>query len=78
MRMTRVRLVRKLADELDGIDVTRWDEGDVIELSRAEARLLIAEGWALPFRGPRDEVRRASTSHHTHVAADRSGKKPAR
>ena len=79
MRMMRVRLVRKLAEELDGIDVSSYNEGDVIELPRAEARLLIAEHWAMPFRGPKEDVRRASTPHERSVAADRSnGKKPAR
>jgi hypothetical protein len=70
MRRMRVRLVRKLADELDGIDVSTWNEGDVIELPRAEARLLIAEGWALPFRGPGTEVRSASLTQERSVAAD--------
>jgi len=72
MRITRVRLVRKLADELDGIDVSTFREGDVIELPRAQARLLIAEGWALPCRDSRQDVRGASTAHELSVAADRS------
>jgi len=44
----KVRLVRKLADCLDGIDVTDCEVGDLIDLSPAEAILLVAEGWAAP------------------------------
>jgi hypothetical protein len=41
-----VRLTRKLANLMDGIDVSRIREGDLIELSDTDATLLIAEGWA--------------------------------
>ncbi len=69
---TRVRLLRKLADRLDGIDVSDYGEGDIIDLPRAEAQLLIAERWAQPFRGPSHD-RRATTTPLLHVvAADRS------
>jgi hypothetical protein len=70
--MLRVRLLRKLADRLDGIDVSGYDEGDIIDLPRGEAQLLIAERWALPFRGPSREVRGTSSWHEPVVAADRS------
>ena len=42
----QVRLTHKLANQLDGVDVTQAREGDVIELPDADAALLIAEGWA--------------------------------
>ena len=45
----KVRLSRKLAGYLDGIDVSKYVEGDILELTRAEAELLIAEGWAIPL-----------------------------
>ncbi len=41
-----VRLIRKLAQHIDGIDLESRRVGDVFEASLAEARLLIAEGWA--------------------------------
>jgi len=44
----RVRLIRKLADRLDGVDVSGHSSGDILELSRREAELLIAERWAEP------------------------------
>jgi hypothetical protein len=70
--MMRVRLLRKLADRLDGIDVSGYGEGDVIDLPRGEAQLLIAERWALPCRGPRREMRGTSSRYEPVVAADRS------
>lgn len=44
--LVKVKLTRKLARVLNGIDVTGWHEGDVVELRDQDARLLIAEGWA--------------------------------
>jgi hypothetical protein len=43
----RVRLTRKLANEMDGVDVTHANVGDVLELHESQAQLLIAEGWAV-------------------------------
>jgi len=42
----RVRLTRKLADRIDGVDLRGCVVGDVLELPRAQASLLIAEEWA--------------------------------
>src|SRR4051794_4026656 len=41
-----IRLIRKLAECLDGIDVSACQEGDTLEVSAHDAELLIAEGWA--------------------------------
>jgi hypothetical protein len=46
----KVRLTRKLADCLDGIDVRAHSVGDVIDLTVSEAQLLLAERWAVPER----------------------------
>jgi hypothetical protein len=43
----RVRLTRKLAECVDGVDLSEHREGDVLTLSAREAELLIAEGWAV-------------------------------
>ncbi len=73
LRGMRIRLVRKLADRLDGIDVSPYREGDVVELRRADARLLIAERWAVPYRGPRPETRvTAAASLPRAAAADQA------
>ena len=43
-----VRLVKKLADVIDDIDLSRARIGDVLTLTVHQAFLLIAEGWAVP------------------------------
>jgi hypothetical protein len=54
----KVRLTRKLADRIDGIDLQGREPGDVLELPTPEARLLLAEAWAIPER------RREATDHY--------------
>jgi hypothetical protein len=44
----KVRLTRKLADWIDGVDLRLGRVGDVLDLPRAQARLLVAEQWAVP------------------------------
>jgi len=56
----QIRLTRKLANHLDGVDVTDVNEGDVIDLPRLEAQLLIAERWAEPFVPPLAHAARAN------------------
>ena len=67
----QIRLERKLADYLDGVDVSAYRQGDIVELPRREAELLIAERWAVPFVGSIEETRRASTSGQVALAAER-------
>jgi hypothetical protein len=68
----KVRLIRKLAERLDGVDLSGCAPGDLLELPLREAQLLVAEGWALPFRGPRRaDVRCSSTAPAPAIAADR-------
>jgi hypothetical protein len=55
----KVRLTRKHADRIDGIDLSSYQPGDLIELSASEARLLIAEQWGFAERRERAE----STAH---------------
>jgi hypothetical protein len=54
----RVRLTRKLAERIDGVDLSSHHVGDVFDLPDLEAQLLIAEEW-----GTASERRRMSTSH---------------
>ena len=42
----RVRLRKKFADMIDGVDLTRHKVGDYLLLQAEQAALLIAEGWA--------------------------------
>jgi hypothetical protein len=48
----KIKLTRKLADHLDGVDVTPNVAGDVLNLPRRQAELLVAEGWAEPIAHP--------------------------
>ena len=44
--MQRIRLVRKLAPVLNGVDLSKVEVGDVIAVPEATAAMLIREGWA--------------------------------
>ena len=74
-----VRLTKKLALAVDGVDLRHCDEGNVIDLPERDAELLIAERWAVQVV---DE--QAPTRPHTGhldargVAADRASRAPKR
>src|SRR5438045_1095907 len=66
-----IRLTRKLADFLDGVDVSNRHAGDVFELPTCDAHLLIAEGWAeryRPVRQPRHLEDRQSDTKDSFAA----------
>lgn len=44
----KVKLTRKLANLINGVDLSQAHTGDMLELSEKEAMTLIAEGWAAP------------------------------
>ena len=46
----RVRLVHKFADCIDGVDLSGHHVDDVFDVPPREARLLLAEKWAVPER----------------------------
>ena len=43
----RVRLTKKLANRIDGVDICAHRVGDIMDLPPREARLLLAEEWAI-------------------------------
>lgn len=47
--LLRVRLIRKLADFVNGVNLTKVQVGDCVDLPSKDARMLIAEGWAELF-----------------------------
>ena len=49
----KVRLVRKHAECIDDVDLSRHTVGDVLDLGESEGALLIAEAWAIPERRER-------------------------
>ena len=52
----RVRIVRKLADWVDGIDLSHCGVGDFVDLVERQARIMIAEQWAVFARRAGDRV----------------------
>jgi hypothetical protein len=52
--MGKVRLVRKFAQRINGVDLSGVQPGDELELSLREAEMLIAEGWAAPITAATD------------------------
>jgi len=62
----RIRLTRKFAERIDGVDLSRRRVGDVMDLPLHEARTLIAEGWAVP----EDERRTGRAVHRNRPPAD--------
>ena len=52
----RIKLVRKYANSLNGIDLTSVAVGDIVELQPYHAVLLIREGWAEPLEEPSNKA----------------------
>jgi hypothetical protein len=46
----QVVLIRKLAEQIDGVNLTEHQVGDVLDLAPLEAELLTLEGWAIRER----------------------------
>jgi len=44
--MSQVRLTRKLALVMNGIDVSKLKVGDTLDLSLEQAEMMILNGWA--------------------------------
>ena len=65
----RVRLTRKLANEIDGIDLSLHHVGDIIDLPTQQARTLMAEAWA-------ERERRGNEMRGTLVLAFRRATDP--
>jgi hypothetical protein len=64
-----VRLTAKLADVVNGVDISCCREGDVVELPERAGRMLIAEHWAVAV--PPAAAIRACHRDARAVAADR-------
>ena len=52
IHVLRIRLTKKLAAALNGIDISAVRVGDVIDLPDWAARMIVAEGWAEPEAAP--------------------------
>src|SRR4051794_22710939 len=60
----RVRLLRKLANILDGVDVSAYQIGDVMDVTQLEADILCAEGWVEVVR---QRPRLVHSGQHRHL-----------
>ena len=60
-----VKLIRKYAEILDGVNLQTAKVGDRLDLPRRDAEVLIAEGWA-----ERAEERRVRVLPRRTIAAD--------
>jgi hypothetical protein len=61
----KVRLTKKLAESIDGINLGTSRVGDVLELSEPEARLLIAENWATARERRQEQARTVEHDRRT-------------
>jgi hypothetical protein len=68
----RVHLTRKLAESIDGVDLSTHREGDTFDLAERDAQLLIAEQWATPAGSRTQEVRESSLSLPCADAGDKT------
>jgi hypothetical protein len=67
-----VRLTKKLAERIDGVDLSANEPGDMLDLPASEGRLLLAEGWAIIERRRQHSLAcRSSASYRSSTAADR-------
>jgi hypothetical protein len=55
----KVRLTKKLAERLDGIDVAEHRTGDILDLPPRDAKMLVEERWATPERREHSEPLRS-------------------
>lgn len=75
----RVKLIRKLAERIDGIDLSGYQPGDILDLTREEAALLVAEGWAVRESGVSAVERQrqyTSLASHTNTPRVRAADRP--
>jgi hypothetical protein len=61
----KVRLTRKFAQFINGVDLSQVRAGEEVELSDREADILIAEGWASPIDTADDKPPRRSRRTNT-------------
>ena len=65
----RVRLTRKFAQIINGIDLSHVRAGEEIEVSPREAELLVAEGWASLIDTAHDRPDRRTRKRRRSAAA---------
>lgn len=52
----KVKLTKRFAEFIDGVNLSRAKPGDVLDLPPREAGILLAEEWALPVDGELSKI----------------------
>lgn len=60
MPVMQVRIIRKLANFINGVDLSRAQVGDIIIVPVRDGEILIAEGWAAAYGAGADRQLRAA------------------
>ena len=47
----KVRLLRKFANLINGVDLSKAHAGETLDLPKRDADILLAEGWASKLKG---------------------------
>ena len=66
-----VRLTKRLADCIDGVNLSAHQVGDVFEVTRHEAELLVAEAWAVLAAPTARQFRSRSPAQFNRANVDR-------
>jgi hypothetical protein len=78
----RVKLTKKFAEMLNGVDLSRAQSGDVLDIPPRDAGLLLASEWALPVEEDgipaRSNVLQMPSSQNRAEAADRPRRRRAK
>lgn len=69
----RVRLTRKLADQVDGVDLRNRYVGQVLDVEPPEATLLVLEQWAIPERRNAERRSESRVEFRDRRAAEPTG-----
>jgi hypothetical protein len=72
----QIRLTRKLAESIDGVDLSHDEVGKVIDVPLHDAQMLIAEGWGSPAETAADRARRPRKRADDVQASARKSRKP--
>ena len=67
----KIRLKRKFADVINGIDLSKAHQGEILEVSARDAEILVAEGWA-----ERADAPPAREKAHDRPSPPRKSRKP--
>jgi hypothetical protein len=72
-KIMRVRLIRKFADCIDGVDLRGHDVDEVFDVPPKDAHLLMAEQWAIAERRSADLPHKSERRSSTHdISRDRA------